>query len=100
MKDIDNKGAAFAGSASKLLGGHVIIAALLVDVTATAWTRGFAESVPDKPIKFILGFGTGRPTDVIARTLADQLAKDLGQRVIVENRTGASGNIATQAVAS
>jgi tripartite-type tricarboxylate transporter receptor subunit TctC len=100
MKEIDNKGAAFAGSASKLLGGHVIIAAFVVAVTATAWTNAFAEGFPDKPIKFILGFGTGGPTDVIARTLADQLSKDLGQRVIVENRTGASGNIATQAVAS
>lgn len=60
----------------------------------------WAERFPERPIRFIVGFGTGGPTDVIARTLADQLAKDLGQRIVVENRTGASGNIATQAVAS
>lgn len=54
---------------------------------------------PDRPIRFVLGFGTGGPTDVIARTLADQLSKELGQRVVVENKTGASGNLATQAVA-
>jgi len=68
--------------------------------TAAPWDHAFAEDFPDKPIRFILGFGTGGPTDVIARTLADQLTKELGQRVISENKTGASGNIATQAVAS
>ena len=75
-------------------------AALALAFIAAPWTHSFAEDFPDRPIKFTLGFGTGGPTDIVARSLADQLAKDLGQRVIVENRTGASGNIATQAVAS
>jgi tripartite-type tricarboxylate transporter receptor subunit TctC len=68
---------------------------VLVSATLTA-TAAF----PERPGKFILGFGTGGPTDVIARTLAERLSKDLGQSVIVQNETGASGNIATQTVAS
>jgi tripartite-type tricarboxylate transporter receptor subunit TctC len=73
-------------------------AALVFVLVSATLTAGAA--FPERPIKFILGFGTGGPTDVIARTLAERLSKDLGQSVIVQNETGASGNIATQAVAS
>jgi tripartite-type tricarboxylate transporter receptor subunit TctC len=59
-----------------------------------------AASFPERPIRFILGFGTGGPTDIIARTLAEQMSKTLGQNVIVENKVGASGNLATEAVAN
>src|SRR5689334_1920990 len=58
------------------------------------------EPFGDRPIRFIVGFGAGGPTDILARTLADQLADSLGKKVVVENRTGASGNIATHAVAT
>ena len=82
------------------LRGRTIVAILAFIIVAAPWAHAFAKDFPEKPIKFILGFGTGGPTDITARTLADLLGKDLGQNVIVENRTGASGNIATQAVAS
>lgn len=59
-----------------------------------------ANAFPERPIKLIVGFGAGGPTDILARTLADQLAESLSAKVIVENKTGAAGNIATQAVAS
>src|SRR5579871_3007946 len=59
-----------------------------------------AQSYPDRPIKFIVGFGSGGPTDIVARVLADHLSGILKQKVIVENKPGASGNLATQAVAS
>ncbi len=59
-----------------------------------------AATFPERPLKFIIGFGTGGPSDIIARRLADQLAKDLGQNVVVENRPGASGNLATEAMAT
>ncbi len=72
-----------------------VFAFALMSATCTA-----SGTFPERPIKFILGFGTGGPTDVIARTLADELSKDLRQNVIVENEPGASGNIATQAVAT
>jgi len=90
---------AFVRAAFLSLRAYFAVAATAFILTA-ATTSALANNFPDRPIKFILGFGTGGPTDIIARTLADQLSKDLGQRVIVENKTGASGNLATQAVAS
>lgn len=51
-------------------------------------------------MRLIVGFGAGGATDILARALAEQLSDSLGRKAIVENRTGASGNIATQAVAS
>ena len=55
---------------------------------------------PAKEIKIVCAFPAGGGTDLTARLLADQIAKPLGQSVIVENRTGASGMIGTGAVAS
>jgi tripartite-type tricarboxylate transporter receptor subunit TctC len=86
--------------ASGSLRASPAVAILALALAAIMPTNAWADKFPDKPIRFVLGFGTGGPTDVIARILADQLSKDLGQRVVVENKTGASGNIATQAVAA
>jgi tripartite-type tricarboxylate transporter receptor subunit TctC len=72
-------------------------AAAFVLLLAGEWTA--LAGFPERPIKIVLGFGAGGPTDIVARTLADALSKDLGQSVIVENQPGASGNIATQSVA-
>ena len=58
-----------------------------------------AQPYPNKPIKMILGFAPGGPTDVIARVVAQDMTVSLGQGVVVENRTGANSLIATQAVA-
>lgn len=59
-----------------------------------------AQNFPDRPIRFITGFGSGGPTDIVARTLADRLSETTPFKVIVDARPGASGNIATQAVAA
>jgi tripartite-type tricarboxylate transporter receptor subunit TctC len=58
-----------------------------------------AQNWPTKPIKLIIPFAAGGTTDILGRLLAQQLTKDLGQNVIVENKPGAGGNIAAEFVA-
>jgi len=58
-----------------------------------------AQDYPNKPVKLIVGFAAGGPLDVFSRVLAQELTTQLGQAVVVENRTGASGQIATNVVA-
>lgn len=67
-------------------------------LAAGAAGAAIAQSYPDKPIRMVLGFAAGGPTDVIARHIAKDLTEILRQSVVVENRTGASGNIATDFV--
>jgi tripartite-type tricarboxylate transporter receptor subunit TctC len=57
-----------------------------------------AEPYPSRPIRLIVGFPAGGPTDIVARIVAQSLSERLGQQVIVENRPGGGSNIATQAV--
>jgi tripartite-type tricarboxylate transporter receptor subunit TctC len=57
-----------------------------------------AQSYPNKPVRLVVGFAAGGPTDVIARILAQDISGTLGQSVIVENKTGANAMIATQDV--
>jgi len=57
------------------------------------------QEFPNKPVKFVVGFGAGGPTDVIARIVANDLTASMGQAFIVENRPGANAIIATEAVA-
>ena len=57
-----------------------------------------AQNYPTKPIKLVVGFAAGGPTDVIARILAQDMSTKLGQGVVVENKTGANAMIATQEV--
>lgn len=57
-------------------------------------------SYPDRPLRLVVGFSAGGPTDLPARFIAERLGAALGQRVIVENRAGAAGQIATQDVLS
>ncbi len=53
---------------------------------------------PEKPIRFVVAFAPGSSTDIVARLIAEQMSTSLGQPVIVENKPGAGGNIATQGV--
>jgi tripartite-type tricarboxylate transporter receptor subunit TctC len=64
-----------------------------------ALAQGAAAAFPAKPIAIIVSVSAGGSIDTIARTLAEELAKSLGKPVIVENRPGANGNLAAQAVA-
>jgi tripartite-type tricarboxylate transporter receptor subunit TctC len=68
---------------------------LALAVPATAW----AQAYPTRNITLVVPFAAGGPTDVVARTLAAAMAKTLGQTVVVENKTGAGGTLAANAVA-
>ena len=57
-----------------------------------------AQAYPTRPVRLIIGFAAGGTTDLAARLMAQWLSERLGQQVLVENRTGASTNIATEAV--
>ena len=59
----------------------------------------FAQDYPSKPIRMIVPFSAGGPTDVLARSLAKSMGEVLGQPIIVDNRPGAGGSIGIDGVA-
>lgn len=71
-------------------------AALLVALCVAVITPAHGQSYPSKPIRFIVPFAAGAATDIGARNLATRLAEVLGQPIIVDNRPGAGGNVATR----
>ena len=71
-------------------------AAALCGVAPTAAAQG---AYPNRPVKIIIGFGPGSGTDILARMLAEELRLALGQPFVVDNRPGASAQIAASAVA-
>jgi tripartite-type tricarboxylate transporter receptor subunit TctC len=64
-----------------------------------AATPSFAQSFPEKPIRFVVGFTPGGPSDILARALGQKLGERWSQQVVIENRPGAGGNVAAEAVA-
>jgi tripartite-type tricarboxylate transporter receptor subunit TctC len=58
-----------------------------------------AQSWPTKPVRMIIAFPPGGPTDLVSRVLAQKLSEQLGQQVIVDNKPGAGGNIAAELAA-
>src|SRR3979490_3312703 len=73
----------------------ILAAMLLLTGVASSWAQGY----PNRPVRVVVGFPAGGPTDVIARLVAQKLSDSLGQQFYVENIGGAGGNTASGQVA-
>ena len=73
-----------------------VVAAALIAVAASG---AGAQSYPARPVTLVVPFPPGGGNDALARTVAERMSKSLGQQVVVENRGGAGGTVATRAVA-
>jgi tripartite-type tricarboxylate transporter receptor subunit TctC len=80
----------------KLMRTSVVLAALFAACIAPAWAQ---VPYPAKPVRIVVPFPPGGPTDVLARVLAQKLGDSMGQQFVVDNRPGATGTIAAAMVA-
>ena len=71
-----------------------------IALLALSWPALAEDTYPSRPIRLVVGFGAGGPTDIPARYVADKLGTALGQRMIVENKPAAAGMLATRDVLS
>src|SRR5438045_1045168 len=71
----------------------------LAGLASLATAPAFAQTYPQRPISLIVPWAAGGSTDILARIIGQHLHQAMGQPVIIENRTGAAGNIGTGAVA-
>ncbi|MDB5860537.1 MAG: hypothetical protein JWQ76_4226 [Ramlibacter sp.] len=76
-----------------------IVCAAVLGASAALAPCAAADAYPGKPVRLIVGFPPGGGADIIARALGAELGKSLGQNVLVDNRGGANGVIATQELA-
>src|SRR3954470_17779280 len=79
--------------------GLVLHLAALATALSRVLPIAHEQSYPTRPVRLIVGFAPGGPTDVVARSIAPRLAEMLSQSVVVNNKPGASGNIGTEFVA-
>lgn len=73
--------------------GRILLPCLVASLLSCA---AFAQSYPAKPVRFIIPFPPGGPTDIMGRLAADTLSKALGTQFIADNRGGAGGNIGSE----
>lgn len=78
---------------------RILCAAICALVPALLTSSAFGQAYPNKPVRVVVPFAAGGPTDIVARLVAGKLSDKWGQQVYVENVVGASGNIGTKQVA-
>lgn len=83
----------------KKLVSTLAMSTVLAVTSAFVGTAATAQTFPDRPITLVVSYTPGGGTDTIARKFADQVSRDSGQQVIVDNRPGANGNVGTSVVA-
>jgi tripartite-type tricarboxylate transporter receptor subunit TctC len=79
------------------MGARLRCLTLLLLMAASGFVQ--AQSWPNKPVRIIVAFGAGGSVDVLARIVGQKLSEAWGQPVVIDNRVGAGGNIATETVA-
>jgi tripartite-type tricarboxylate transporter receptor subunit TctC len=84
--------------AMKLPRRHFLRLAAAAAVLPALVRAAIARSYPTRPVRLVEGFGAGSAPDIVARLIGQSLSERLGQSFIIENRAGASSNIATEAV--
>src|SRR5690348_5381012 len=72
----------------------LVLVASLADTALRA-----ADDYPSRPVQMIIPFAAGGPTDIVGRVMGAKMGEILGQQFVVENKTGAGGNIGAEAVA-
>ena len=73
------------------------LAGAAATVVASPMRSALAQGAyPTRPIKLVVGFAPGGPTDILARVIGKGMGDVLGEQVVIENRTGAGGNIGTE----
>ena len=82
-----------------LAAGLLLASQSMLLPSAFAQTGAQAGNWPNRPVRMVVPFPAGGSTDLVARYIAKELSEKLGQQFVVDNRTGASGNIGTDAVA-
>src|SRR5690349_24843105 len=75
-----------------------LLIGLFAGIAACISTAAIAQTYPNQPIRIVAPFPAGGLVDVLARAVGDEMAKSMGQPVIVENKPGAGGNIGAELV--
>ncbi len=83
----------------KSLSRRIALATGLGVLACTGTWAQAPATFPDKPIRMVLPFPPGGPTDLVARVLAQKMSDQMGQQVLIDNKPGANGNIAAELVA-
>lgn len=73
---------------------HLAMACAVCHAQVTSTSPG--QAWPSRPVRMLVGFPPGGPTDVVARIVSEKLAGQIGQRIVIDNRPGAAGNIAVE----